>query len=67
MHQKTRSNVYITTCPTIGGWKAMSVRWDEDEQEYFPEQTAYLAHKDKKDAIAEGKKWAEAEGMEFRL
>jgi hypothetical protein len=67
MGQKNCGNAFISVYKPIAGWKAVCVVWDEDEQEYFPEQTAYFAHQNKEDAIAEAKEWAEAEEIEFHL
>lgn len=67
MAQKPYGNAYITVYKPIAGWKAMCVVWDDEIQEYIPEQTAYFAHNDKKNAIEEGKAWAEAEELEFHL
>jgi hypothetical protein len=67
MSAKQHGNAYVTVYQPVAGWKAMLVVWDEDEQEYFPEQTGYFAYKTKEEAIADGKTWAAAEEIEFQL
>ena len=67
MSHTTDNKAFITVYKPIAGWKAVCVVWDDEDQEYFPEQTSYFAHKNKDDAIEEAKNWAEAEEIEFRL
>ena len=64
---KPYGNAFITVYKPVAGWKAVCMGWDEEEGEYFPKQTAYFAHKEKEEAITEGKEWAQAEEIEFVL
>jgi len=67
MEQKDRGNAFISVYQAVAGWKAVCLAWDEEEQEYFSEQTSYFAHAQKNDAIAVAEDWAIAEGLEFHL
>jgi hypothetical protein len=56
---------YITTYKSIGGWKAVLLKWD-NEVYYEPWQTGMCGYATEKEAIQEAKEWAMAEEIEYR-
>jgi len=57
---------FITVYKPIAGWKAQLLVVNDDGF-FEPWNTSYFAYPTKEEAIAYGKEWAEAEGIEFKL
>ncbi len=58
---------YITVTNGMSGWFAVEVWWNPEMDGFWePYDTGYGRYATKEEAVAEGKVWAENEGMEFR-
>jgi hypothetical protein len=58
---------FVTVYKPKEDWKAILMTWDHDLEEYIPLQTGYSGYGHKSDAISDGKRWAKAEGMDFKI
>jgi hypothetical protein len=63
---------FITVYVSVGGWKAVQLTWsllhadDPDSGFWEPEQTGVGAYMTEEEAVVAGRRWAEAEGLEFK-
>lgn len=57
---------FITTYKPIAGWKAVQYWWNKEERIYEPWQTGDFAYGTEEEAIADAKRWAELEEIEYR-
>jgi hypothetical protein len=58
---------YVTITKGMREWFAVLLSWNPSMGGFYePWQTHPASNEDKEGAIADGKSWAEAEGLEFR-
>ena len=58
---------YISVYLPVAGWKAICYSWDDEMEQYVPEQTGMWAYATREEAEADAKDWSEAEEVELRL
>lgn len=62
-----RSN-YVTTTHGGAGWFAVQMWWNPEMNGFWePWQTGIGRYVTREEAVAEGRDWAEVEGLEFRV
>lgn len=57
---------YITTMDSIGGFKAVMIYWNAEENFWEPWQTGIGAYETREEAEEEGRWWAADERLEFK-
>lgn len=67
METESERKSFITITHGMRGWFAVHMWWNPDLDGFWePYQSGIGSHKDRENAITEGKGWAKDEEMEFR-
>lgn len=62
---KNKAPFIGVTGPAISGYFAVLFHWNDEMDGFEPYQTGVGRYQVKADAVAEGRAWAAAEGLEF--